>query len=69
MGRIDRLIVQGHNNRYEGLVARDIEIYGHNNQFSDIYCENLVDQGTSNKFRNLFPFQPSHHANPPRHHE
>ena len=42
-GRVDRLIVQGHNNRYERLVALEIEIYGHNNQFSEIYCQNLVD--------------------------
>ena len=55
-GRIDRLIVQGHNNRYENLVAKEIEIYGHNNQFSEIYCQNLIDQGQSNKFRNLFQF-------------
>ena len=57
-GRVDRLIVQGHNNRYERLVALEIEIFGHNNQFSEIYCQNLIDQGQNNKFRQLFQLEP-----------
>ena len=53
LGRINRLVVQGHNNRYEKLAALEIEVCGHNNQFSDIYCQSLIDNGQSNKFRNL----------------
>ena len=42
-GRIERLIVQGHNNRFQYLVAKEIEIYGHNNQLTEIYCQSLAD--------------------------
>ena len=56
-GCIERLVVQGHNNRFENLIAKEIEIFGHNNQLSDIYCQNLVDQGQNNKFRNLYQIQ------------
>ena len=37
-GRIERLVVQGHNNRFENLIADEIQIFGHNNQFSQIGC-------------------------------
>ena len=56
-GRIEHLIVQGHNNRFENLVAKEIEIYGHNNQLTEIYCQSFTDHGQSNKFRNLYQFE------------
>lgn len=43
LGRLDNLIVQGHNNRFENLVVNTLIINGHNNQFSGIYCNNIVN--------------------------
>ena len=36
--QLDSLIVKGHNNRFENLVAHSVELQGHNNMFSDLYC-------------------------------
>ena len=44
--KIKRLVVQGHNNRIEGLIANEITVNGHNNQFFDIVlCHSLADHG------------------------
>ena len=57
VGKIDRLTVQGHNNRFDNLIAKKIEIYGHNNQVTDVYCQELIDNGQNNKFRNLYKLE------------
>ena len=44
--RIKRLVVQGHNNRFKGLIANEITVNGHNNHFSDIvHCQAFADHG------------------------
>ena len=66
-GIVEELVVQGHNNRFESLVANEIKVFGHNNQFSEIYCNNLLDQGQNNKFRNFFQLDSASQQSSSRH--
>lgn len=49
-GKVQALIVQGHNNRFENFRVGQLIVNGHNNQFAGVTCHQLIDQGNNTSF-------------------
>ena len=52
LGLIERLVVQGHNNKIESIRTGKIELFGHNNQITGVgYYQGVSDTGQNNRIR------------------